>query len=46
MTSYILKQKSKLSYEEFIDDFKTRDLAIAGLQLKKVPSPSTLKMLA
>lgn len=44
MTLYILKQKSKLSYEEFIDDFKTRDSAIADLQLKKVPSPSTLKM--
>lgn len=44
MTLYLLKQKSKLSYEEFIDDFKTRDSAIADLQLKKVPSPSTLKM--
>ena len=31
MTLYLLKQKSKLSYEEFIDDFKTRDSAIADL---------------
>lgn len=44
MTLYILKQKSKLSYDDFIDDFKTRDSAIADLQLTKVPSPSTLKM--
>jgi len=44
MALYILKQKSKLSYEEFIDDFKTRDSAIADLQLKRVPSPSALKM--
>jgi len=44
MSLCILKIKSKLSYEEFIDDFKTRDSAIADLQLKKVPSPSTLKM--
>ena len=44
MTLYILKQKSKLSYEEFIDDFRTRNSAIADLQLKKVPSPSTIKM--
>lgn len=46
MTLYLLKQKSKLSYEEFIDDFKTRDSAIADLGLKRVPSPSTLKMFA
>ena len=44
MILYLLKQKSKLSYEEFIDDFKTRDSAIADLQLKRIPSPSTLKM--
>lgn len=44
MTLYILKQKSKLSYEDFIDDFRTRDSAIADLQLKKLPSASTLKM--
>jgi len=44
MALYILKQKSKLSYDEFVDDFKTRDSAIADLQLKRVPSPSTLKM--
>src|SRR3989338_4814363 len=44
MTLYILKQKSKLSYDEFIDDFKTRDCAIADLQLKRVPSSSALKM--
>jgi len=44
MTLYILKQKSKLSYDNFIDDFKTRDSAIAELRLKKIPSASTLKM--
>lgn len=44
MTLYLLKQKSKLSYEEFADDFRTRDSAIADLQLKRIPSPSTLKM--
>lgn len=44
MSLYILKIKSKLSYEEFIDDFETRDSAILDLQLKRVPSPSTLKM--
>ncbi|MFW6173661.1 MAG: transposase [Elusimicrobiota bacterium] len=44
MTLYILKQKSKLSYEEFVDDFSTRDSAISDLQLKKVPAASTLKM--
>jgi hypothetical protein len=44
MTLYILKQKSKLSYEEFIDDFSTRDSAIADLGLKRIPSPSTIKM--
>jgi len=46
MVLYILKQKSKLSYEDFIDDFKTRDSAIKEMGLKKVPSPSTLKMFA
>jgi len=44
MILYILKQKSKLSYEEFIDDFRVRDSAIADLQLKKVPSSSMIKM--
>lgn len=44
MTLYILKQKSKMGYEDFIDDFRTRDSAIADLGLKKIPSPSTLKM--
>ena len=44
MSLYILKQKSKMSYEDFIDDFKTRDSAIADLGLKKIPVPSTLKM--
>lgn len=46
MTLYLLKQKSKLSYEEFIDDFRTRDSAIADLDLQKVPSASALKMFA
>ena len=46
MTLYLLKQKSKLSYEGFIDDFKTRDSAILDLQLKRVPSSSALKMFA
>lgn len=44
MTLYILKQKSKLSYDEFVDDFKTRDSAIIELRLRKVPSASTIKM--
>lgn len=44
MTLYFLKQKSKLSYEDFIEDFSTRTLAIEDLCLKKLPSPSTLKM--
>jgi len=46
MTLYLLKQKSKMSYDEFIDDFKTRDSAVIALGLKKVPVPSTLKMFA
>jgi len=41
---YILKQKSKLSYEEFLEDFSTRNCAIEDLQLKKIPSDSTIKM--
>jgi len=45
MMLYILKQKSRLSYEDFVDGLKTRNSAIADLQLKKAPSPSTLKML-
>lgn len=44
MTLYILKQKSKLSYEEFLKDFSTRNCAIEDLQLKKIPSDSTIKM--
>lgn len=44
MTLYILKQKSKMSYDEFIDDFATRDCAIQDLGLTKVPCASTIKM--
>lgn len=44
MALYILKQKSKLSYDEFIDDFATRDCAIKDLELTKVPCASTIKM--
>lgn len=44
MTLYILKQKSKLSYEEFLEDFSTRDCAIQDLNLKTIPSDSTIKM--
>lgn len=44
MTLYLLKQKSKLSYDEFMDDFRTRDSALLELGLNQVPSPSTLKM--
>jgi len=44
MTLYFLKQKSKLSYDDFIEDFSTRTSAIEDLCLKKLPSPSTLKM--
>jgi hypothetical protein len=46
MSLYILKQKSKLSYEQFIQDISTRDCAIEDLGLKKIPSPSTIKMFA
>ena len=46
MTLYLLKQKSKLSYDEFVEDFRTRDSAIADLWLGKVPSASALKMFA
>ena len=44
MTLYFLKQKSKLSYDNFIEDFSTRTSAIEDLCLKKLPAPSTLKM--
>jgi len=44
MVLYILKQKSKLSYEEFLEDFSTRNCAIEDLHLKKLPSDSTIKM--
>lgn len=44
MTLYILKQKSKLSYADFVEDFRVRDSAIEELGMDKVPSPSTLKM--
>jgi len=43
---YILKQKSKLSYSEFVDDFKTRDSALLELGLNKVPAPTTIRMFA
>ena len=43
---YVLKQKSKLSYDDFVDDFKTRDKALLELGLFQVPSASTLKMFA
>lgn len=43
---YILKQKSKLSYDNFIDDFKTRDSAMLELGLNRVPSSSCLKRFA
>lgn len=43
---YILKQKSKLSYDDFVDDFMTRDSAMLELGLFKVPKSSTLKMFA
>jgi len=46
MTLYLLKQKSKLSYDDFVDDFSTRDSAIERLELIKVPRASTLKMFA
>lgn len=44
MILYILKQKSKMSYDEFVDDFATRDCAIQDLGLTKVPCASTIKM--
>jgi len=44
MTLYILKQKSKMSYDEFVDDFATRNCAIEDLGLTKVPCASTIKM--
>lgn len=46
LTLYVLKQKSKMSYDDFTDDFRTRDSAMLELGLHKVPSPSTLKMFA
>lgn len=46
MALYILKQKSKLSYDNFVDDFKTRDSAMLELGLTRVPSASALKMFA
>lgn len=44
MTLYILKQKSKMSYDEFVDDFAARNCAIEDLGLTKVPCSSTIKM--
>lgn len=44
MALYILKQKSKMSYDEFVDDFATRNCAIEDLGLSKVPCASTIKM--
>ena len=44
MALYILKQKSKLSYDDFVDDFRTRDSALLELGLSKVPAASTIKM--
>ena len=44
MALCILKQKSKLSYDDFVEDFKTRESVIADMQLTKVPCASTLKM--
>lgn len=46
VTLYLLKQKSKLSHDNFVDDFSTRDSAIERLGLIKVPRASTLKMFA
>ena len=46
MALYILKQKSKLSYDDFVDDFKTRDSALLELGLNKVPAPTTIRMFA
>lgn len=44
MALYILKQKSKMGYEEFLDDFKTRDSAMLELGLYEVPGGSTIRM--
>jgi hypothetical protein len=44
MTLYILKQKSKMSYDEFVEDFKTRNCAVEDLGLTKIPCASTIKM--
>lgn len=43
---YVLKQKSKLSYDDFVDDFRTRNSAMLELGLFKVPAPSTIRMFA
>src|SRR3989338_10861630 len=43
---YVLKQKSKLSYADFVDDFNTRDSAILELGLSTIPAPSTIRMFA
>lgn len=44
MALYILKQKSKLSYDDFVDDFSTRDSAMLELGLTRIPSASAIKM--
>lgn len=46
MALYVLKQKSKLSCDDFVDDFKTRDSAMLELGLNRVPSSSCLKRFA
>lgn len=45
MALIVLKQKSKLRYDCFVDDFKIRNSAILGLGFTtKIPSASCLKM--
>jgi hypothetical protein len=43
-TLYLFKQKSKLSYDNFVEDFSTRTCAFEDLGLTKVPCVSTIKM--
>ena len=42
----ILKQKLRLSYDNFIDDLKTRKDILLTLGFSRLPSPSCLKMFA
>lgn len=46
LTLLVLKQKSKLSYDDFVDDFGIKEGAMLELGLFRVPSASCLKRFA